>query len=878
MAATPNHQEMPAVMSQRERVARDFLAQGRFRKARDEFKLLCKLDRPKFLPLLVEANIGLAREMAGKGMVDEAQQVLYYLKTIATPEQLLGLSLELQSRSAKPGQGPAVAEILWSLAKPSLAGAERQNLADWAVLAFEPVANPRPEVAALAQELAAIVSALQAISERHFDQALELIRPLGQASAFSHWKMFIKGLGAFYCGDWERATRFFGGLPAGSAPGKASQSYLLLLGSPPVSHDSPLPSGAVIEWACRMAGEPGLGAPLLRAEQAWRKGDPARMYQILRDSIPRFPEEGLNLMGVLSEFAVHCSFTLHFESKEDYLDLVDDVVEGQITPKNPVELQSFLRLTVLVLAWDMPEDVAIGHWEQFLRTREKLHGPNPALDSLAYGWLGDLFSQPPVPGASPFLGYNRSGARMRNATEAQRLLARAVNLDEENLAASLRLCEVYKERRLNADRNKLLDRMTARFPTEKQVLTLAGQACLQRKAYKRGLDYLDQALQLDRLDPAIPDTLVKAYLLQAREYFQKSRPDDARKAMGQTTPFEISTPGNLTRSPWCLKIQLGLIETNWGDPARGGKLLESARQESPSEAAFLYFAGFADLEIRPRTARGSSYFDKFARLEKSECCAAHATVLARVWLHGKEWLAERLDYEPKDVLENYLRAAARNPFSREDGCRLVEFCLAEDDFLDAALALVEKRLREDASDPLFRLYRMRFRTGTDEPAAPDKLRIKLESILAEATRRKEEQTVRQARRQLDALENLPPPPREPFGDLPPLEDEFDDGPVPDMGGGIPMLDEFFGNVPPGETQMMEEIMDMLRNASEKELKRLRKTRPPGMSEQAFEMLVELARAKRISSNAGFPPVHFPPPLPPRPKTMPPPDPTQQELF
>jgi hypothetical protein len=432
---------------------------------------------------------------------------------------------------------------------------------------------------------------------------------------------------------------------------------------------------------------------------------------------------------------------------------------------------------------------------------------------------------------------------------------------------------VYQERRQNSDRNRLLDRMTARFPAEKKVLMLAGQACLERKAYKRGLDYLTQALALDRLDPAIPDNLVKARLLQARDFFQKSRPDDARMALGQTAPFEVPTPDNLTRSRWCLRIQQGLMETVWGDPARGGPLLEEGRRESPSEAAFLLYAGCADLEIRPGTARQSDYLDKFARLKKSGASLAQAAALTRIWLRGKESLAAHVGYQWRQLLENYLRAAAKRPFSREDARRLVEFCYAEDDFRSVASTVVEKRLREDANDPLFRLYRWRLRRTVGP--RPAKARTELESILAEAARRKDEQTVRQVRQQLEAL-NLPPPmPAEPFGGYPPPEDDFDDyddydDDAPDFGGGTSILDELFGSMPHQQTRTLEDIVRLLALLPERELKRLRQNLPPGMSSAEFEVLAAMVRVKRMSSNTGFPPGGFPPRPPPPPTTSPPP--------
>src|SRR5579863_915723 len=86
-------------MGAAERRVREFLAAGRFRKARDEIKLLCKIDRPKYLPLLIEANQGLAGEMLAKGQVSEARQVIAYLRTIASPADVRAVELEIAVKS-----------------------------------------------------------------------------------------------------------------------------------------------------------------------------------------------------------------------------------------------------------------------------------------------------------------------------------------------------------------------------------------------------------------------------------------------------------------------------------------------------------------------------------------------------------------------------------------------------------------------------------------------------------------------------------------------------------------------------------------------------------------------------------------------------------
>ena len=44
-----------------------------------------------------------------------------------------------------------------------------------------------------------------------------------------------------------------------------------------------------------------------------------------------------------------------------------------------------------------------------------------------------------------------------------------------------------------AERNRLLDEMTRRFPNEKKVLIWAGELCSRRHAYVKGIEYLERA-------------------------------------------------------------------------------------------------------------------------------------------------------------------------------------------------------------------------------------------------------------------------------------------------------------------------------------------------------------------------------------------------
>ena len=151
-------------MNPQEQRARDLLAQGLFRKARDEFKVLCKTDRTRYLPWLIEANCGLARAMVAKGMKMEAMQVLSYLKTLGPSVVVQALEIELGADSAQTQGG--LDGLLSLMADPNLPPPTRQRLADQAVLRFELPAEATPP--SIAGELGAIIKALRAISERQF--------------------------------------------------------------------------------------------------------------------------------------------------------------------------------------------------------------------------------------------------------------------------------------------------------------------------------------------------------------------------------------------------------------------------------------------------------------------------------------------------------------------------------------------------------------------------------------------------------------------------------------------------------------------------------------------------------------------------------------
>ena len=645
-----------------EKRAREYLVQGRFRKARDEFKVLCKVDRAKYLPGLIEANVGLAKEMLAKGMTSEAGQVIAYLKTIAPPDLLRGLEFEAAIKSGRPEDClPGVVEALLRPSAP-LAEADRIRLADQIIVTFKEWPAQGEAEAAVAVEVRAVHQALEAVSQEQWERVAEHLRPLSQASRFNHWKLFIKGLAAFYRGEIETAAGAFGRLPAGSVPAKASQPFLVFArpGGDAAAARQPATEPLITAF-CRLMGQAPLGAPLAAAESWWQARDYARSYEVLRTAVAAFPSDALDGLGVLSDFyfsAPACGSKNERDAWQDYVNELMDLGEF----KNLVEKRRVFRLAALHPAMCDDLERLRDDLEEFLETQQQLSGNNPRLEAQARLWLAELLA----PDAAPVAHAGYARRRPKGSLKAARgLLERCVELDPDNLPAHLKLCQVLETTHKKAERNRLLDTMATRFPDDPAVLLQAGRGCVERKAFQKGFQYLERAAVLDRINPAVKDALVKARQEQARQFYRDKRLDKARETLAANEPLLVDDPLRFARAKWTHRIVAALLEFYEGDPRVAEAKLAEARQASPTTAAFLLYAELFSAALPAAEEKAAPYLKEWRKLRK-QASVRHAGLLMRL---VEYWPAPQgLNYrEEERWVQTYLQDALKQPFTARRG-------------------------------------------------------------------------------------------------------------------------------------------------------------------------------------------------------------------
>ncbi len=290
-----------------ERQARDDMAATRFRKARDAYKVLCKQDREKYLPGLLEANRRLAEQLIENGLISEAEQVLAYLKTIAPSSSMLATDVSV---ALKKHDWQTALEGASRLSKDTHDERDRAVVADALVLAFpnleETVRLALPE----ASDLAAILGALRCVSEERWEQAQELLRPVPRGSLFAAWKILLKGMIAFYSGDPEKVEALFAQLPPHGVPIRAANALRLFLGpGHSQKFDEPALEQAA-KGACSLLNATNLAPFLVRANRSWRAGRHADSYKEMRQTAG-FPSEEPDLAGALSDFYFKAPFAMH---------------------------------------------------------------------------------------------------------------------------------------------------------------------------------------------------------------------------------------------------------------------------------------------------------------------------------------------------------------------------------------------------------------------------------------------------------------------------------------------------------------------------------------------------------------------------------------
>lgn len=562
----------------KERLAADALAAGQFRKARDLYKDLCKADRARFLGGLVESNRKLALQMIEKGQCSEAEQVRTYLKTIAPPEVLHELDLELALKGHTWPEALRSAVALWCSSSHSIRNQQKVPIADAIVLAApsaeQMAAFPDP----LGQEAGAILGGFEDLSASRFDALAAKLRPLGTGSIFAPWKTFLKGLAAFHMGMRDKARTLFAMLPERSAATRAANGYAFFLSGEKALQDaSSQAQSQMLHGSLRLIGQSSCATALDRAEALWKAGKHRDAYKALR-ALPTFPTLEDGMARALSDLFFKGSFMGDSARESFFMHLDDLLFQGPLKSDLEGSCAAIALLSAAIKGRrHMPPHL-------YLETLGELYkAPCPTraeLLSFGYQQLTDAVLRDREIAEEE---HQEAGFLKHLGECALDYLERSIGYTPDDWDANF--ARVLLMRKIS-DFNSVAtaaELLCQRFEHEKKAFLLAGEIHSEASPPDHLLasNYFNRARSLDQHDPEVNRRLADSLLASGAAFYLSGEPPMGRLQFEQ---FKLDVPdrsSDVSCSHEYARVRQGVLETLCGDRKKGAALIEQSLSSSP---------------------------------------------------------------------------------------------------------------------------------------------------------------------------------------------------------------------------------------------------------------------------------------------------------
>lgn len=734
------NQNKAVPLNQLEERAFEDLQNERFRRAKDAFKELCRHDKEKYLPELIKCYKGLAKQMIETGCTFEAQTMIDYIKTLSPDfdKSSLQSQITIKQANAEDMAEEYVAHFL--LNENELDAVEILKVADMMVTEFRDFSMLTESKPELAEDLSAINRALEYVSREEFDDALDVIRNIKKKSIFSHWKLYIKGMIAFYKEDDIKAKGAFVILPDNSVPQRAADAFLLIIddGNLEKLNDKELYHAS--NMACTLTGLSGVAKSVSRADYLWRHGRYGDSYKYLSDKLPDFPIEGISLAALLTQFFYTSIFIIPEPVKYKFVRFLIDDCENSENDLNGLLIS---RIAAIDIEDGFDDDFIVESWEKFIEKYTKVHGENRKLEALVYAHLGEIFMSMEEPDDLFSRGFENK-SQHRNSMSAVKFLEKSLEYNRRDRDVYFSLLKVYESTEANSNVNNLLDIMIQQFPKDKEILVSAGEACLTRNVCFKASKYLEQALRLDPLDNNTKELLVITYLLIAKSHFMKNKVPVGRDAYKRALEIASADFQSFNLGSAYIFARWACLEFVYGSDEVGNKAWQTAQSFNVSRLSLLYFTllisktydacsqVIKDIEVEVKT--------EFLKKPDAETVLKLMEIIRYISLTGKyEWL----QVEQKRIKLFSLKATKNkdDECSRETAKKIILLCFSDkgdscyEDEYDIVKAFIVKMLAKDKNDPQFLFYEYMLKKKTFKIKPERKVMNRLEKILLLAEKR-----------------------------------------------------------------------------------------------------------------------------------------------
>ena len=751
------HQKSFFVQETLEIPARELLAKGKFRKAKDAFKELHKIDKIKYLPELLQCYHGMANQMIQNGQLSDAAQIIENIRAISRDGGEVSLEIKI---AMKRKDYETIARIYGRLVsqKKDVSGIrEMSTVADALVVAFQELPALKTTCPEVHGELIAVQQALEDVAVERYDNAWGRVKGIGAHSLFSRWKLFIKGLVAFYKNEDGKALEAFGRIPSDTLLHNAAWSYIFLMSKNNPDHTRA--SEPLLQKMCNIAGYPNLASVLPRAHALWQSGRHYESYCHIYKNMQPFPVECAGIGGILSRFYFNIAHHLPLGEAISYIDAflrrsATDTIQYSLELMLIYKMDGLFSLKIYKNDNDKYCESCTDGWKAFIETYTRIHGSNHKMESLVYATLGELFSAESHEDTflSLWKSFGEKSDVIRNKGLAEEYFNKSISADTGNKAAYLGLLNVYEKTNNRPKRNKLLDKLTPLFPDDAAILFKAGVNCIERDAYVKGIKYLAQASRLDMLNSELKDYLGYAYVKTAHAYFKKGQIAQGRNIFEKALQHGTPNAGSLHMSHAPLYARWAALEVMNNNNDASAEKMRLARENTEKLLPLLYFTR---LIARYYTLSDSEIQKLCPEIEQEWAkppTPDNAVAFIKVYDYFSRLKPNWLKLEKEKIVE-YASDASVKPCTRDEANIIVRFLLSDARTKKLGKAYINKMLQIDRNDPLFVL--LNYKSGIRPGHLPVQRDIDtLKRILPLAEQRNEMELIREIRGTITIIEKM----------------------------------------------------------------------------------------------------------------------------
>ncbi|MBN1980832.1 MAG: hypothetical protein JW795_04835 [Chitinivibrionales bacterium] len=582
-------------LEQLELKGRTFFEQGMFAESRDIYKQLVRRDSRQYTPLLAACYRSIFMQQLEKKAFSDARSTLFLLRQLIGDEQAHPETVLLQLKEKRVSASPvACIELLTSHRKETAASIKpgqtpdiHIQVIDSLVLSF--TIHPELEKAdrQLATEIALIQDAIRRICDRDYQAALNTVQSIGFRSSVAHWRLFIKGLCAYFQSDDEKVGEAFGKIPATSLLSQPVRVIRATLKLNETCADH-FKDQQLLKNICRFLGRQEYQDILPRAEYLWHIGRKKDSYLHIRSSVRNFPDLKEPLLQSLSFFYFNAAYAVDSHMLQSYLDDLFEILMYK-GAKNRCEEFLFARTEALFSSFEFLDDEAIEDiWIEYKRA----YGIFLGVDASTTAFFDCKIASLLIESNTRSLPTGRSPKRLTGAVTSKALKYMTKAFESSPLDANIymKALELFERCGEIGKRDTVLETLMRLDCRDKSILLKAGARAIEKKQFPTGIEYLRRAAAEDPLDQTIKLRLVQGYISYGVENARRAKPALFRPLLQEALALVNPSSKEILYGHACLSVHWAAMECIAGNAAEGRRLLEKASgQCGETETGMAYF-------------------------------------------------------------------------------------------------------------------------------------------------------------------------------------------------------------------------------------------------------------------------------------------------